>query len=67
MTNTTDERPGLPDKRKPKKKKSPPVEPKGGTLIRVAFGQGGGMQEVHQLHGLDAGAVVEAALDLLDR
>ena len=32
-----------------------------------AFGQGGGMQEVHQLHGLDAGAVVEAALDLLDR
>jgi tetratricopeptide (TPR) repeat protein len=42
MTNTTDERPGLPEKRKPKKKKAPSDEPKGGTLIRVAFGQGGG-------------------------
>ncbi|MEO6576202.1 MAG: MerR family transcriptional regulator, partial [Polyangiaceae bacterium] len=41
MTNTTDERPGPPGKRK-SKKKNPPDEPKGGTLIRVAFGLGGG-------------------------
>lgn len=30
------------------------------------FGQGGGLADVHREHGLDARAVVEAALDLLD-
>ena len=31
-----------------------------------AFGQGGSVEDVHRLHGLDARAVVEAALDLVD-
>ncbi|MGB8652479.1 MAG: pyruvate dehydrogenase [Mycobacteriales bacterium] len=30
------------------------------------FGQGGGVEEVHAHHGLDARSVVEAALDLVD-
>ena len=30
------------------------------------FGQGGGLDEVHGYHGLDARSIVEAALDLLD-
>jgi pyruvate dehydrogenase E1 component len=30
------------------------------------FGQGGGLADVHRLHGLDARSVVEAALDLVD-
>ena len=30
------------------------------------FGQGGGVDEVHRYHGLDARSVVEAALDLVD-
>ena len=30
------------------------------------FGQGGGVEEVHAYHGIDARSVVEAALDLVD-
>jgi pyruvate dehydrogenase E1 component len=30
------------------------------------FGQGGGVEEVHAYHGLDARSIVEAALDLVD-
>jgi pyruvate dehydrogenase E1 component len=30
------------------------------------FGQGGGLSDVHRVHGLDARSVVEAALDLVD-
>jgi pyruvate dehydrogenase E1 component len=30
------------------------------------FGQGGGVDEVHAYHGLDARSIVEAALDLVD-
>jgi pyruvate dehydrogenase E1 component len=37
------------------------------TCLGVSeFGQGGGMADVHRLHGLDARSVVEAALDLVD-
>ena len=37
------------------------------TCLGVSvFGQGGGMDEVHACHGLDARSIVEAALDLVD-
>ncbi len=37
------------------------------TCLGVSvFGQGGGVDEVHAYHGLDAHSIVEAALDLLD-
>jgi pyruvate dehydrogenase E1 component len=37
------------------------------TCLGVSqFGQGGGLEDVHRLHGLDADSVVGAALDLLD-
>ena len=37
------------------------------TCLGVSvFGQGGGVDEVHAYHGLDARSVVEAALDLVD-
>ena len=37
------------------------------TCLGVSvFGQGGGVDEVHAYHGLDARSIVEAALDLLD-
>ena len=37
------------------------------TCLGVSvFGQGGGVEEVHAYHGLDARSIVEAALDLLD-
>jgi pyruvate dehydrogenase E1 component len=31
-----------------------------------AFGQGGGMEEIHAWHGLDSRSIAEAALDLVD-
>ena len=37
------------------------------TCLGVSgFGQGGGVEEVHAYHGLDARSIVEAALDLVD-
>jgi pyruvate dehydrogenase E1 component len=37
------------------------------TCLGVSvFGQGGGLEEVHAHHGLDARSIVEAALDLVD-
>jgi pyruvate dehydrogenase E1 component len=30
------------------------------------FGQGGGLQDVYRLHGLDTASIVGAALDLVD-
>jgi pyruvate dehydrogenase E1 component len=37
------------------------------TCLGVSvFGQGGGVDEVHAYHGLDAHSIVEAALDLVD-
>jgi len=37
------------------------------TCLGVSvFGQGGGMDEVHACHGLNARSIVEAALDLVD-
>jgi pyruvate dehydrogenase E1 component len=37
------------------------------TCLGVSvFGQGGGVDEVHAYHGLDARSIVEAALDLVD-
>lgn len=37
------------------------------TCLGVSvFGQGGGMEQVHAYHGLDARSIVEAALDLVD-
>ncbi len=37
------------------------------TCLGVSvFGQGGGMDEVHAYHGLDAHSIAEAALDLVD-
>jgi pyruvate dehydrogenase E1 component len=37
------------------------------TCLGVSvFGQGGGMEEVHAYHGLDARSITEAALDLVD-
>ena len=50
MTNTTDEHSGRPPKRRTKKR---PLEDKGGTVIRVAFGQGGGRivtEPVREMH-----------------
>ena len=37
------------------------------TCLGVSvFGQGGGVEEIHAYHGLDARSIVEAALDLVD-